>query len=47
MSLGGEGDTQVSSENLLRLGGMYDEFPIHVNYCKEILGGTFSSCFVL
>ena len=48
MSLGGEGDTQVSSEeSTLRLGGMYDEFPIHVNYCKEILGGTFSSCFVL
>ena len=42
MSLGGEGDTktQVSSEeSTLRLGGMYDEFPIHVNYCKEILGG--------
>jgi hypothetical protein len=42
MSLGSESSVRSiadSFESSFRLGGMYEEFPLHVNHCKEIWAG--------
>lgn len=33
-------NSSMTEESILRLGGIYDGFPNHVNYCKEIWAGV-------